>query len=829
MTVEPSAPQQEALWWVQQRSTRKDLYNLTWRMAVGDLDPTVLGRAWQAVVDRHEALRTALVAHDGAVWQEISATAPAVLTELAWPAPAAPAGTDLFDLVATHTHRRPFELGRAPLARLCLVTVGDRHELLLTVHHAVLDGWSVQRVVKELAQAYDIESRRPGGASTAFDSEPVPFLPHARAARTALADGSWQESIDFWVRHLGGGEPVACATVLPDRAPAGRAPDDLGSPGAVLRHRLSPAAVDGVRGLTKRGGMTPIAGYLAAVHVVLARGGAGTRVAVGVAVANRLGERDERCVGYLTNVVVAAGTVHDDDTLDEVVGRARDDFWDGLEHQQVPYAVMHAALPVEARERIGAMPAVLLTYHGHIGGSVRLGDRETELLASPSTGATNDLALGVFEHPDGTTVEVEYDTGRFDAATVLRFLADLDGVLAHGGRADVPVQALRVASRTAPAYRIASAHRVGPANGSAGPPVADGSTVGPVNPVADVVTGLWRRTLRVDEATADTDFFDLGGHSLQVFDLMAEIERHTGAPVDVLEWLDRPTLGRLITLSGPPGTGTETAEMDGPAGDATLRAGTGDGVHLHLIRPAGGADHSIYRELVAALPQSWRITGAPDDDAWTVPALAERYASALLAQPRLPDIIGGWSFGGLVAYAITLRLRQQGVQPPRLLIVDSSPPDGAPANDDEGDLEAFVGVILRSIDAGHLVPPRLRLDDDDVEHGLGVLDALLHGHGSPVPIEVLRHRLTAMVRHWRAMGGYVSTEPVDTPAVLVDAELGHADVEGWTTLLGSGTIVVDVDTDHYAAMKEPSVRGIAAALTKLAESTVEVGASIGDR
>ena len=88
MNRQVSAPQQEALWWIQQRSPRKDLYNLTWRMSVGELDAKALGRSWQALTDRYEALRTALVQEDGAVWQRIHPQIDATLNELRWPASA---------------------------------------------------------------------------------------------------------------------------------------------------------------------------------------------------------------------------------------------------------------------------------------------------------------------------------------------------------------------------------------------------------------------------------------------------------------------------------------------------------------------------------------------------------------------------------------------------------------------------------------------------------------------------------------------------------------------------------------------------------------------
>ena len=88
------------------------------------------------------------------------------------------------------------------LRRLSLVRVGAQSELLLTVHHAVLDGWSMQQVVIELASAYRAECARPGSSPKAFTTPAVAFRTYAEAARQAAADGSWRSGIEYWVGRL---------------------------------------------------------------------------------------------------------------------------------------------------------------------------------------------------------------------------------------------------------------------------------------------------------------------------------------------------------------------------------------------------------------------------------------------------------------------------------------------------------------------------------------------------------------------------------------------------------------------------------------------------
>src|SRR5215471_2168333 len=74
----PATPMQESLWWVLQRARNKSVYNITWRLACDrPIDVDALEVAWQAMVARHEALRTSVVRIQDAVSMVVHPSAPA--------------------------------------------------------------------------------------------------------------------------------------------------------------------------------------------------------------------------------------------------------------------------------------------------------------------------------------------------------------------------------------------------------------------------------------------------------------------------------------------------------------------------------------------------------------------------------------------------------------------------------------------------------------------------------------------------------------------------------------------------------------------------------
>ncbi|MEK8169544.1 condensation domain-containing protein [Streptomyces sp. M19] len=120
----------------------------------GPLDRTALARALDTLVVRHEALRTRLAPVDDEVHQLVDppdggfALAVDDLT-------GAPDAAERLAALRRETAWAPFDLGRGPLARGRLVALGpDDHELMLTVHHIVFDGWSRTIMLRELGVCY---------------------------------------------------------------------------------------------------------------------------------------------------------------------------------------------------------------------------------------------------------------------------------------------------------------------------------------------------------------------------------------------------------------------------------------------------------------------------------------------------------------------------------------------------------------------------------------------------------------------------------------------------------------------------------------------------
>ncbi|GAA0257170.1 hypothetical protein GCM10010492_67680 [Saccharothrix mutabilis subsp. mutabilis] len=780
-----ATPAQEALWWAHQRAARKSVYHITWRLGCASPpDPAALRTAWQAVVDRHDALRMGLAADDGVVRAVVAGrlTAPVRTVSVDTSGPAAP----LLARIAAEVHDEPMPLDRPPLARLVLVRVNDEHELLFTAHHSVVDGWAIRLVLDDLSTAYETAL---SGEQPTFPEAPS-FAKYALDQRAAEEKGRWRKAIEHWRSALDGASAV---TVAPDRPVRARP----GAAGTTLRHEISPEAARGLAAHAGAAGTTSFAVVLGALQAVLARGGAGGDVTVATPAANRLTAREQKLVGYLTNLVVARAHITDTDTVADVTARARDCLWQVLSHQAAPYPKVFAELPDRTKAALGDIPPVVLTYLGPLSSGLSLGPIPLTTHRSPNRAARADFTIGYWDTDEGIVIEVEYNEDRYDRATTLRLLHDLDTVLAAAPTDpldSLPLRTKTTEPRTpAEARTPAGPEVVGPPwdNGTGGRRPRPTTTAPPQDPpLPPAITHAWQQVLGHPPTSPDQDFFAAGGTSLTVLHLAAAVEAATGERPDLVTWLADPTPRRLADQGHP----------DTPTSLVVLRDTTGP--HLHLVHGAGGSPQD-FRDLVDALP-GWRVTASQDRTTHTtVTALAATYAADLPGQA--PDVIAGWSFGGLVAHEMAHGIAHAMANDAALLLIDTPPPTGHPDQPTTADFAAMVTDLK--------VP-----DSDDDTLAVRALAAQLAVTGEDVPAWALVDRWHAYRRHARAGAAHVSDKRTRTAAAVIAADLTDDDVTRWRAHLPDDTRVVRVAADHWTVLRAPAVARVADAVRSLRET-----------
>ncbi|MEP6995692.1 MAG: amino acid adenylation domain-containing protein, partial [Acidobacteriota bacterium] len=221
-----------------------------------------------------------------------------------------------------------------------------------------------------------------------------------------------------------------------------------------------------------------------------------------------------------------------------------------------------------------------------------------------------------------------------------------------------------------PSGKIDRAALPGP---GAGRPQLAAVFVPPRNTVEERIAGVWSDILGAERVGIHDNFFDLGGHSLLAVRLVARLEKEFGRPVALATVFRAPTVAELAEiLEGPSISRRRVPSL------IALQSG-GTRPPFYCVHAIGGIVQYHYRGLARAQGpdqpfyglQSQGLDGgrAPYE---TVEEMAAHYIREIReVQPHGPYYLGGYSFGGKVAFEMARQLRAQGERTAFLAFFDT--------------------------------------------------------------------------------------------------------------------------------------------------------------
>jgi amino acid adenylation domain-containing protein len=338
---------------------------------------------------------------------------------------------------------------------------------------------------------------------------------------------------------------------------------------------------------------------------------------------------------------------------------------------------------------------------------------------------------------------------------------------------------------------------------------------------------LWESLLEVRPVGVDDHFFRAGGHSMLAVRMMTQVRRRLGADVPLAALFEHPTVRALA------------ARIDGDAreGWSPLVAiqPDGDRVPLFFVHPVGG-EVLCYADLARALGSDQPFYGlqAGDlarvgEDEPGIEEMAARYLEAVRrVRPRGPYLLGGWSFGGFVAFEMAQQLARVGEEVPLVAMLDTrSPGERRP-----GDLDLSVRLAgmaqaearRAGVDLPLTADDLRRLDPGDrIPHTLNVLLA-----AGVVPADADAEWLGAFLRGMdRRMASALRYVPARYPgrvALFVPAEPGaglDADpVPGWDAYASEPLVTRTVPGDHSSMLRGDNAAVLAGHLRTLIDDSL---------
>jgi amino acid adenylation domain-containing protein len=370
-------------------------------------EPVTVSRSLDALVARHEVLRTRYVTVAGGEPMQVIDEPHGIELRVADTAePELPA---LF----AKEFAEGFDLERGPLLRAVLVRVpGQPQLLLLTMHHITCDGWStvvLERELRELCAAHH-EGRRPELARP-----PIQYADFASWQRDWLTGEVQERELSYWRTALSGLAPLE----LPIDRPR---PEEWDARGGLVPFEVPPELAERVVELGRRHDATAFMTLLTAYAVLLSRYSGQLDVPVGVPVAGRTHPQTADVVGFFLNSLVFRCELSGAPSFVEALGRVRDMSLSGFAHQSLPFEALVDDLAPE--RDLSRTPLYQVEFDMHEAGWTGTTPDAASLAAFESSWrvAKSDLCLYLQRRDDGSMAgAVEYARALFDPGTIERF------------------------------------------------------------------------------------------------------------------------------------------------------------------------------------------------------------------------------------------------------------------------------------------------------------------------------------------------------------------------------------------------------------------------
>ena len=307
----------------------------------GPLNVPALEQALNAIVQRHDVLRSCFPSRDGRPVQHVNGHQPHPLDR------ADLSGLPLDEResearrLAVAEGSQPFDLERGPLLRTKLLRLGEEDHLLLrTMHHIVYDGWSGDILNRELALCYQAFT---SGEKLSLPELPVQYRDFATWQRRRLAGEAIQKHLEYWRKQLDGAPDLL---ELPTDRPR---PAVLSTRGARRRMVLSEGLSQRLRELSRQEGATLFMTLLAAFQALLGRYTGQEDLVIGCPIARRNPRELEGLVGLFVNTLLIRTDLSGSPTFRNLLGRVRERALEAYEHQELPFEKLVEELRPRAR------------------------------------------------------------------------------------------------------------------------------------------------------------------------------------------------------------------------------------------------------------------------------------------------------------------------------------------------------------------------------------------------------------------------------------------------------------------------------------------------
>ena len=407
----PLSNAQKRLWILDQMEEDSFAYNMPTSLELlGLLDFGALKRAFEAVIQRHESLRTVFISRNAEPRQKILPAIDAPINQIRID-PGDTAAAQIQTLFQRYAIE-PFNLESGPLIRALLVKKDDTcHYLFINMHHIISDGWSIGVLVREINENYNTIVQ---GGELPDDPLAVQYKDYAVWQRQWLESERFDAPREFWHNRFADSIPVLD---LPTDKPR---PAVQTFNGAVFNTVIPEDETRRLNQLARCHNATLFMALLAVTKVLLYRYTGQEDIVVGTPVAGRSHQDLEDQIGFYVNMLALRDVIDGNLGFGELLDSIRENTTAAFENQDYPFDQLVEELDITRDTGRSPLFDVMVVLQNNEEFSQDLSTIRCNCLNLESSISKFDLTLSFSETSGGLSLAIEYNTNLFSLERIKR-------------------------------------------------------------------------------------------------------------------------------------------------------------------------------------------------------------------------------------------------------------------------------------------------------------------------------------------------------------------------------------------------------------------------
>jgi amino acid adenylation domain-containing protein/non-ribosomal peptide synthase protein (TIGR01720 family) len=413
---------QQRMWFLYQMDRQNPAYNeaLALRLT-GNLNIKILEKSLNAIVSRHEILRTTFPLVDGKPVQKITPSLEIKLSVI-----------DLknspekeVEEILTQELQKTFDLTQAPLLRYTLFDLGAENYILTQVfHHIIVDGWSKDILFQELSNFYQAFLTN---TPVSLPELSIQYADFAVWQRQWLQGEILEKQLNYWTKQLDSVLPLLELPTDQPRPPISR------YQGNNIYFKIEENITEKLKNLSQKSGVTLFMTLLAALNTLLFRYTNQDDILIGTPTANRNRQEIEPLIGFFVNTVVIRNSLNGNLSFLELLQKVRQVVLEAYSNQDIPFEQIVDALGIERNLSYNPLFQVMFALQNSSSSYLKLPELNAQHILIENKSIKFDLTLVLEEKATETGTYLtgfwEYDSDLFTTERINRLIGHFQTLL----------------------------------------------------------------------------------------------------------------------------------------------------------------------------------------------------------------------------------------------------------------------------------------------------------------------------------------------------------------------------------------------------------------